>query len=116
MNTSRTKFVGLFLILGFAFLFGTTAILNQPPESFVGSESQAAWQSVVSTVLSPIKIVLIGPMLPFINFLHRDPDTPPPFFLAMFAVYWSVLALCLHFFLRRKQKQPVAGKPAATNI
>jgi len=99
MSTSRTKFVILFLVFGFAFIFGTTLILNQPAESFLGSEAQGAWKSAVSTILSPVKIVLLGPLLPFINFLHRDPDTPPPFFLAMFAVYWSVLAVCLHFVL-----------------
>lgn len=99
MNISRTTSVILFLIFGFAFLFGTTLILNQPPESFLGSETQAAWQSAVSTILSPIKIVLIGPLLPFIRFLHKDPDTPPPFFLAMFAFYWSILALILRYFL-----------------
>ena len=101
MNISRTTFVILFLVFGFAFIALTGAVLNQPPESFLGAESQGVWKSVASTVLSPIKIVLIGPMLPFINFLHRDPDTPPPFFIAMFAVYWSVLAASLHFFLRK---------------
>jgi len=101
MKTSRTTFVILFLIFGFAFIFGTTSILNQPPESFLGSETQAAWKSAVSTILSPIKIVLLGPLLPFINFLHKDPDTPPPFFIAMFAFYWSILALILHYFLRK---------------
>jgi len=101
MNISRTTFVILFVVFGFAFIAVTGAVLNQPPESFLGTESQVAWKSVASTVLSPIKIVLIGPMLPFISFLHRDPDTPPPFFLAMFAVYWSVLALSLHFSLRK---------------
>lgn len=106
MKVSRIKFVTLFLIFGFAFVFGTTSILNQPPESFLGSETQASWQSAVSTVLSPIKLVLLGPLLPFINFLHRDPDTPPPFFLVMFAFYWSILALILHYFLSKVTHQP----------
>jgi len=105
MNPSRIKFVVLFLVFGFAFIFGTTLILNQPAEAFLGAESQGAWQSVISTILSPIKIVLLGPLVPFINFLHRDPDTPPPFFLAMFAVYWSVLAASLHFVLGKMKSQ-----------
>ena len=105
MKVSKMKFVILFLIFGFAFVFGTTGILNQPPESFFGSQSQAAWQSAVSTVLSPIKIVLLGPLLPVINFLHRDPDTPPPFFLVTFAFYWSILALVLHYFLSKRTQQ-----------
>ena len=103
MNSSRLKFVFLFLVFAFAFLFITTGLLDQPPESFVGSESQVAWQSAVSTVLSPIKLVLIGPMLPFINFLHQDPDTPPPFFLAGFAFYWTILALVLHYLLSKRK-------------
>ena len=97
MNISRMKFVFLFLIFAFAFLFATTSLLDQPPESFLGSESQVAWKSAVSTILSPIKIILIGPLLPFIKFLHQDPDTPPPFFLLGFAIYWTLLALFLHY-------------------
>ena len=101
MNISRTKFVFLFLIFAFAFLFGTDLLLDQPPQSFVGTESQAAWKSTVSTILSPIKIILIGPLLPFIRFLHQDPDTPPPFFLMGFALYWTILALALHYLISR---------------
>ena len=103
MNISRTKFVFLFLIFAFAFLFGTDLLLDQPPQSFVGTESQAAWKSTVSTILSPIKIILIGPLLPFIRFLHQDPDTPPPFFLMGFALYWTILALALHYLLSRRK-------------
>ena len=55
MNTPRIKFVFLFLI--FAFVFGTNFLFDQPPESFLGSESQVAWKSAVSTILSPIKII-----------------------------------------------------------
>jgi hypothetical protein len=97
MNISRIKFVSFFLVFAFAFLFGSTLILDQRPESFLGSESQVAWKSTVSTVLSPIKIILIGPLLPFIKFLHQDPDTPPPFFLIGFAFYWMIFALVLHY-------------------
>jgi hypothetical protein len=99
---SRTTFVFFFLIFAFAFLFGTSVLLDQPTESFGGSESQEAWKSVISTILSPIRIILIGPLLPFIDFLHRDPDTPPPFFLVGFALYWTVLALILHYLFNKK--------------
>ena len=98
---SRIKFVFLFLIFAFAFLFGTNLLLDQPPESFLGAESQVAWKSAVSTILSPIKIILMGPLLPFIKFLHQDPDTPPPFFLVAFAFYWTILALILHYLLSK---------------
>lgn len=103
MKISMIKFVLLFLICAFAFLFGTTALLDQPTEAFLGSVSQAGWQSAVSTILSPIKIILIGALLPFINFLKQDPDTPPPFFLVGFALYWTILALMIRYlFLKLK--------------
>ena len=101
MNISRIKFVIIFDILAFAFIFGTTSLLDQPPESFLGTESQGPWKSTISTILSPVKIILIGPLLPFIRFLHQDPDTPPPFFLVGFAFYWTILALILHYLLAR---------------
>ena len=100
---SRIKFVSFFLVFAFAFLFITTSLLDQPTESFLGTESQAGWKSTISTILSPIKIILIGPLLPFINFLHQDPDTPPPFFLAGFAFYWTILALSLHYLLSKRK-------------
>ena len=112
MNISRTKFVILFLTFGFAFLIGTTLILNQSPDSYLGSETQVAWKGTVSTVLSPIKVVLLGPLQPFINFLHKDPDTPPPFFLIMFAFYWSVLALLLHYLLSKTKHLQNVGRAA----
>lgn len=101
MNISRIKFVFLFLIFAAAFLFATTLLLDQAPESLFGSESQVAWKSTVSTILSPIKIILMGPLVPFINFLHRDPDTPPPFFLIGFAIYWIIVALIIHYLLSK---------------
>ncbi len=102
MHISRTRFVLLFLALAYVFLFTTGGLLDQPPESFFGAEGQAGWQRVVSIILSPIKLLLTGPLLPVIGFLHRDPDTPPPFFLVSFAAYWLVLALVLHRLMSRK--------------
>jgi hypothetical protein len=96
MRIQRTAFVILFLVCGFAFVFGTTGLLDQPADSFFGAANQTSWQRAVSKVVSPIKLVLIGPLMPAIEFLHRDPDTPPPFFLALFAGYWTLLALAIH--------------------
>jgi hypothetical protein len=112
MKISRTAFVILFLIIAFAFVFGTVLVLNQPPLSFLGSESQGTWKSAVSTLLSPIKIVLMGPLFPALKILHGDPDTPPPFFIVLFASYWSVLALVLHYFLSKLKSQQTAGRRA----
>ena len=112
MKISRTAFVILFLMFAFAFVFGTILILNQPPLSFLGSESQGTWKSAISTALSPIKIVLMGPLLPALKVLHGDPDTPPPFFIVLFASYWSVLALVLHYFLSKIKNRQTAGRRA----
>jgi hypothetical protein len=101
MNTSRIKFIIFFLIFAFTFLFVSTELLDQPTDAFLGSDSQERWKSIVSTILSPVKIVLIGPLLPFINFLQQDPDTPPPFFLAGFAIYWTILALIIHYLVAK---------------
>lgn len=101
MSISRTKFIFIFLTFVVVFLFGTTLLLDSPPEFLLGSESQVAWKSALSKILSPIKIILMGPLLPFIKFLRQDPDTPPPFFLVGFAFYWTVLAIIFHYFITR---------------
>lgn len=101
MNISRTKFVILFLISAFAFmfisnvLFGTEArVFPWNEKSFLGTDSQIAWKSTGYKILYPIKIVLIGP---FDNLFHDDP--PPPLVATVFAFYWSTLALILHYFI-----------------
>ena len=55
--------------------------------------SAIAWKSAVSTLLLPIKFVLIGPLLP----LTELPDLPPPFLVSAFALYWTILALLVHY-------------------
>ena len=108
MSISKTKFVILFLICGFVFLFITTSLLGttgprgfpEPPDSvlFTGSDSPIAWKSTLSAIILPIKIVLIGPLaLPQINFLKEDP--PPPFVGIYFIFYWSILALVLYYLI-----------------
>lgn len=89
MKNSKTKFVGLFVLASFAFVASSSWLLNEPAESIFGSGSLPA------ILLSPVKMILIGPLLPLINFLHQDPDTPPSFFLACFAAYWTLLALAV---------------------
>ena len=114
MNISRKKFVILFIISGFAFLFITTSLLGttgprgfpQPPDPLVttGGDSPIAWKRAVSMIILPIKIVLIGPLaLPQINFLKEDP--PPPFIGIYLIFYWSILASIIHYLLG-KLKQP----------
>jgi hypothetical protein len=108
MTISRTKFVTLFLISGFTFLFITTSLLGttgsrgfpERPDSVLqtGSDSPITWKRAVSTIILPIKIVLIGPLaLPQINFFKEDP--PPPFVGIYLIFYWSILALILYYLM-----------------
>ena len=99
MRSTRKKFVLLFLAFGFAFHFATRFVLNQSPEALWASPDQKPWQRLASTILSPIRVVLVAP----INWLQQDPDPPPPFRLILFAAYWSVLALGIHYLLSRKR-------------
>jgi hypothetical protein len=95
---TRKKFVLLFLAFGYTFHFVTKFLLNQPPESLGASPNQEPWQQHASTILFPIKAVLVAP----INWLQQDPDPPPPFRLILFAAYWSLLALGIHQLPSRK--------------
>ncbi|HVI44611.1 MAG TPA: hypothetical protein VM802_07070 [Chitinophaga sp.] len=102
MKTSRIKFVSFFLIAGFAFLFiynvifrSVVRLLPESGTSFLSTESLTGWKSVVSAMLYPIKIVLVGPMLPLLNL----PDPPPPFLVIGLAFYWTILALVIHYFI-----------------
>ncbi len=108
MNISRKKFVFLFLIAGFAFLFITTSLLGttgprgfpQAPDSILrtGSDSPVAWKRMVSAIILPVKIVLIGPLaLSQVNILKEDP--PPPFIGIYFICYWTLLASGIYYFL-----------------
>ena len=107
MNISRTKFVILFVISGFAFLFITTSLLGSTgprgfpkhPDSFLGTASPIAWKNTVSTIISPIKIVLIGPLVFSTDFLRDDP--PPPFISIYLIFYWTILASIIHYLLRK---------------
>jgi len=98
MRLTRKKFVLRFLAFGYAFGFVTRILLNQPPEALWASPDQHAWQRFASTILAPIKIVLVAP----INWLQQDPDPPPPFRFILLTVYWSLLALGIHYLLSRK--------------
>jgi hypothetical protein len=99
MRLPRKKFVLLFLAFGYAFDFVTRFLLNQPREALGAAPNQEAWQRHASTILSPLKVVLVGP----INWLQQDPDPPPPFRGILFAAYWSLLALSIHYLLSRKR-------------
>jgi hypothetical protein len=118
LKVSRIKFVSLFVVSGLAYIFSTRLILNQMPASLFGSdfgsEPQAAWQSAASLVLSPVKFVLMGPLRPLFSWMlsQEDADPPPPMLLVMFVVYWTILALVLHYFLVNKKHLQGSGRQA----
>lgn len=99
MSVTRKKFVLRFLAAGYVFHFATKLLLNQAPDALFATPNQAAWQQLLSTVLAPIRLVLVGP----VSWLLQDPDPPPPFRMMLFAAYWSLLALGLHAALSRRR-------------
>lgn len=109
MRTSRKKFVAFFLIAAFAFLFiynvifrSTVRLIPESAVSFFGTESLVGWKHTLSTILYPIKMVLVGPMVPLLNL--QDP--PPPFLVIGFAFYWTILALVVYYVIGKiKQAQ-----------
>ncbi len=101
MTISSKKFVIIFVISAFAFmfisnaLFGTEArVFPWNEKSFLGTDSPITWKHAGYKMCYPVKVVLIGP---FDNVFHDDP--PPPLVAAVFALYWSILALVIHFLL-----------------
>lgn len=107
MRTSRKKFVSLFLLGGFAFLFicnvvfqSVVQLLPESGASFLGTGSLVGWKHTLSVILYPIKMVLVGPMVPMLNL----PDPPPPFLVIGFAVYWTLLALVIYYLIDKLKK------------
>ena len=100
MKISRKNFVITFLILAFAFQFISNSVLGPEirlfpanGEWFPGTGSPIGWKSTLATILYPVKYVMIGPL----SFLGTDPDPAPPVILIAFALYWTAIALVLHF-------------------
>lgn len=114
MTHSRTKFIFIFFICGFAFMFITTSLLGstgvrgfpQLPDSVMrtGSNSLVEWKRVGSRVVLPIKIILLGPLMPYFDLLRREPDTPPPFFTIGILFYWTILASAIHYLLGKLKR------------
>ena len=108
MNISRKKFVITFLISAFAFMFISNALFGTEARvfpwneaSFLGTDSPIAWKSTGYKISYPVKVVLVGPLLPFVDYVRQDPDPLPPFVAAVFALYWTILALIIHYPLCR---------------
>ncbi len=99
---SKTKFIMIFLISGFVFQFISNSLLGSEVrlfpvngEYFPGTGSPIVWKSIVSTILYPVKVVLLGPLLS----LFELPDPPPPLLVIAFVLYWTLLALILYYLL-----------------
>jgi hypothetical protein len=98
MKTSRTKFVIVFLVSAFAFVFITNLLLVPiNGDWFPGTDSPIAWKRNLAAIIYPIKIVLVGPLSPIFN----DPDPVPPIRALACALYWTAIALILHFLLSK---------------
>ena len=111
MKISITKFIAIFLVSAFVFQFISNSLLGSQVRLFPlngdwypGTGSPIAWKSTVSTILYPVKFVLIEPL----SFLGQDPDPVPPVMLVAFTFYWTAIALVLYYLLRiiniRKKK------------
>lgn len=98
MRLTRKKFVLGFLACGYAFDLVTRFVLSQPLRTLGASPNQAGWQQHASTMLWPLELVLFGP----VNWLQQDPDPPPPFRIILLSVYWSVVALGIHYLVWRR--------------
>ena len=104
MKISKTKFVTIFLISGFAFQFISNSLLGPEVrlfpvngEWFPGTGSAIAWKNTVATIIYPIKVALIGLLSP----LFTDPDPAPPILVLAFALYWTVIALVLYYLISK---------------
>ena len=98
MKISRKKFVILFLVSAFAFIIITNLLLVPVNgDWFAGTDSPIAWKRTVAAIIYPVKIILVGPLAPIFN----DPDPAPPVRALACALYWTIIALVLHFLLTK---------------
>jgi heme/copper-type cytochrome/quinol oxidase subunit 1 len=108
MTVSKKKFIFIFIFSGFVFMFiitsllGSTGVRGMPkyPDSYLKTASPVAWKQTVSNFILPLKVVLTGPLaLSEVKLLKDDP--PPPLVAFYFMVYWSLLAISLHYCLSK---------------
>jgi hypothetical protein len=100
MKISLKKFVIGFLIIASVFQFATNSILGPelkfyPPDGnwYPGEKSPVAWKGTMSSIIYPVKFVLVEPL----TFLAQDRDGAPPVILFLFALYWTAMALILYY-------------------
>lgn len=100
MKISLKKFVIGFLVIASVFQFTTNSILGPelkfyPPDGnwYPGERSPVAWKATMSSIIYPVKFVLVEPL----TFLAQDRDGAPPVILFFFALYWTAMALILYY-------------------
>lgn len=100
MKISRTRFVVIFLVLAFTLQFISNSLLGDEIQLFPnngewypGVGSPIAWKNTVSSIIYPVKYILVEPL----SFLAQDPDPAPLVLLIAFAVYWAAIALVLYY-------------------
>src|SRR5882757_9001468 len=98
MKISKTKFVIIFLVSAFAFQIVSNLLLEPVNgDWFPGTGSPVAWKRTLAAIIYPVKIVLVGPLSPIFN----DPDPAPPIRALACALYWTALALIIHYLLSK---------------
>src|SRR5436305_11400218 len=99
MSVSRTRFVVIFLVSAFAFVFISNLLLGPVVNGmwFPGTDSPIAWKRNLAAILYPVKIVLVGPLAPIFN----DPDPAPPIRALACAIYWTAMALVIYYILSK---------------
>lgn len=107
MKISLKSFVVGFLLVAGVFQFTTNSILG-PQIGFIPADgnwypaenSPIGWKSKLSSIIHPIKFILVEPL----TFLGQDPDSAPPVILFFYALYWTAIATALYyaiFFFRK---------------
>lgn len=110
MKISRKRFVITFVISAFIFQFISNSVLGSEirlfpnnGEWYPGPGSLITWKNIVAYIIYPFKYILVEPL----SFLGQDSDGPPPVLLVAFTIYWTAIALILHFlislFIKRKR-------------
>lgn len=104
MNRSISKFILVFLLSAFAFQFISNSLLGPEVrlfpangEWFPGAGSATGWKSTLSSILFPVKFVLLGPW----PSIFKGPDPAPPVLLFAFTLYWTMMATLLYFLLHK---------------
>ncbi|MBA4851280.1 hypothetical protein [Emticicia sp. BO119] len=104
MKISTTRFIIYFVVSALVFQFVSNSLLGKEVrlfpmngDIFPGAASPITWKSIVSTIIFPIKYILLRPL----SFLFELQDPPPPFLLFAFVLYWTAIAFVIYYLLNK---------------